>query len=429
MPTVALATLGCKVNQAETDALARRLSDAGWSVTDFDAPADAYVLNTCTVTHVADRKARQLLRQARRRSPHALLVATGCYATTDPAAIRGVPGVDLVVPNDRKGALPDLLAERLGATGGDAAAPGPLPGGRTRAFVKVQDGCDSFCSYCIVPAARGVPRSVPLAEVLAEVEELLKAGVREVVLTGVNLGRYESSGTDLAGLVAAAAACGVPRLRLSSIEPLDLTDGLLETLASTRAVAPHLHVPLQSGSDRVLERMRRRYQVAEYARRLDSAREALSGLAVTTDVIAGFPGEFDKDAEETRKVCEDLGFSRLHVFRFSSRAATPAESLPEQVPPDIRSRRAAELRGLDRALRERFARSRVGGIAELLVERVSAAVGVAGASSVGTSGDYLKIRIVGEELRVGDLVSVELAGVNADGSLVGVLRGGCVGIQ
>lgn len=428
-PRVAIRTLGCKVNQVESEQISASLLAAGFKLT-RDEDADVVVVNTCTVTADADTKARKLIRRELRRPGEPLVVVTGCLAAVDSEALEAL-GERVITAADKAS-----VARRVAESQGIAlrsARPGNRAGEgfHTRAMVKIQDGCDSFCTYCIVPAARGLPRSVALPDVLAEVEGLLDAGVREIVLTGVNLGRYESSGTRLADLIAAVGEIGPQRIRLSSIEPLDLTDDLLDTLADTPAIAPHLHVPLQSGSDRVLRMMGRRYSVAEYAQRLEAARDALPGLAVTTDVIAGFPGERDEDARETLACCDALGFCRLHVFRFSARATTPAASQAEQVPPDVRARRAAELRALDRALRERFARSRVGGNADVLVEQVApgAEPSISPAPALGTSGDYLKVRIAGVRPAVGDLVAVRLAGLDPDGTLTGVPEGRPAGIQ
>ncbi len=217
-------------------------------------------------------------------------------------------------------------------------------GFRTRALLKVQDGCDAFCAYCIVPYARGVPRAVPLGELADEAKALVAAGAREIVLTGINIGRYSDGEATLADVVGAVAASGVERLRLSSIEPLDLTPAFLEVLARTASFCPHLHVPLQSGSDAVLSAMGRRYSAAEYAERIAEARSALPGLAVTTDVLCGFPGESDEDAEQTLLFCDSLGFSWLHVFRYSARPGTPAAAMPAQVPHTVTAARAGRLR-------------------------------------------------------------------------------------
>ena len=275
-------------------------------------------------------------------------------------------------------------------------------------MVKIEDGCDAFCSYCIVPYARGLPRAVPLDTVVGEVARLVAAGVKEVVLTGINLGRYRDGVAGLAEVVEAVAATGVRRLRLSSIEPLDLDDRLLGVLAATPAFCAHLHVPLQSGSDAVLSTMGRTYTLAEYAERLHAARAALPGLAITTDVIAGFPGETDRDAALTEQACEELEFAKLHVFRYSARMGTSAAGMA-QVDPSLRQRRAEALRDLDHRLRERFLTSHVGDVAEVLVERI------ADGSAEGTTREYIRVGFACEAATApGDLVEVVLEAVGAE---------------
>ncbi|TLM78898.1 MAG: MiaB/RimO family radical SAM methylthiotransferase, partial [Actinobacteria bacterium] len=276
---------------------------------------------------------------------------------------------------------------------------------RTRADLKVEDGCDARCAYCIVPDARGPARSVPWDDVLAQVAALATAGVSEVVLTGVNLGRYADTGRDLADLVRAVAAAGIPRVRLSSIEPLDLTERMLTALAETPQVCAHLHVPLQSGADAVLAAMRRGYTAAQYADAIARARAALPGLAVTTDVIAGFPGESPDDHAATIALCERLAFAKLHVFRYSEREGTPAATMPGSVPPATRTARAADLRAAGERLRATYLAdaARRPEPQEVLVERVRAGV------AEGTTRDYVHVTWpVAGGARAGDVVSAEL---------------------
>jgi threonylcarbamoyladenosine tRNA methylthiotransferase MtaB len=285
-------------------------------------------------------------------------------------------------------------------------------------MLKIEDGCDAFCSYCIVPYARGVPRSVAFGDVGGQARLLVEAGVREIVLTGINIGRYSDGGHDIVDVVAAVAESGVERLRLSSIEPQDVNDRLLALLAQTPAACRHLHVPLQSGSDEVLGRMRRGYTIADYEARIASARTALPGLAVTTDVIAGFPEETEAQARETLDAVERIGFAKLHVFRYSQRPGTPAATML-QVPPEVRSARAATLREAGERLRRRFVESRLGEESDVLVERLT--VDGAGDESVaeGTTADYLKVRFpVPRSLKVavGNLRTVRL--ISAAGDVV-----------
>ncbi len=389
-PIVALATLGCKVNQAETEDLARRFSAAGWTIAGFDDPADAYILNSCTVTHVADRKGRQLLRQARRRAPAALVAVTGCYATTDGASLAALDGVDLVIPNNRKAGLVALVSARLGA--GDRLAAGPARAHtRTRAFVKVQDGCDHFCAYCIVPFARGKPVSTPVDDVVARVRSLTKEGYREVVLTGVHLGLYQIDGAALADLVRVVLQrTPIERLRLSSIEPQDFAADLLDLWDDPR-LCPHLHLPLQSGSDAVLRRMGRRYTAAGFAALVERARSAIPGLAVTADIIAGLPGEGEEEHCQSLEFARAMGFARMHVFPYSPRKGTRAAAMDGQVPPEVRLARARELTALS-ALQERaFAASQVGKVVDVLWEQRLPSPDGGRARWTGHAPNYLRV--------------------------------------
>ena len=411
-------TLGCKVNRVESEQIAATLLAGGFSLVEDDA-ADVIVINTCTVTGEADSKARKLIRQELKREREPVVVVTGCLVAVDADAVESLG--DRVVSIADKSRVAEYLIQAFGqGTVTTASAPRSGRGFRTRAMVKVQDGCDRFCSYCIVPSARGLPRSVDRDEILREVEDLLESGVNEIVLTGVNLGRYASRGHDLSDLIAVIAGAGVRRLRLSSIEPLDLTERLLEVLGSTPAVCPHLHVPLQSGSDRVLEAMQRRYDLATYRRRIDAARDAIPGLAVTTDVIAGFPGEREEDFRATLEACERIGFARLHVFRYSERGSTVAASLADPVPQQERARRASALRELDRALRASYARSRMGGVGEVLVEELVDDSDGAGLAALGTTEDYLRVSFAAKDARVADIVPVTIGHAGANGVLRGV---------
>jgi threonylcarbamoyladenosine tRNA methylthiotransferase MtaB len=421
---VAVRTLGCKVNRAESDLLTERLLAAGIAITDDEAAADVVVINSCTVTGEADAKTRKAVRRALAGPVAPTVVVTGCLAALDPQGLQRLSS--RVVAVSDKAAVAGCVLRALesvgiggpprvpqaGETADGRAALGAVEGPRrglserrtpeddgpagagavrfrTRTAVKVQDGCDHRCAYCIVPDARGPSLSVPAAEVVERVAALVARGSAEVVLTGVNIGRWAdpAGASDLATLVERVAATGVARIRISSIEPLDLTPRLLSTLAALPSVMPHLHVPLQSGSDDVLSAMRRGYTTRDYARALERARTALPGLAVTTDVIAGLPGESDADFADTLAFVEECMFTRLHVFRYSRRSGTPAAGMTGQVPPAVTSRRAAALRALGDRLADAHARSRVGGDVSVLVEKV------AGPTAEGTSEDYLSVRL------------------------------------
>ncbi len=395
---VAFRTLGCKVNRVESDDFAAELLGRGCVLVPDDEAA-VIVVNTCTVTGEADAKARKAVRQSLNAASSPVVVVTGCLASLDAPGLESLG--DRVVVEADKPRVAERVAELLELRSQPATrAVRAGDGFRTRAMLKVQDGCDCFCTYCIVPHARGVPRSVPASAVLDDVRGLLEAGVGEIVFTGINLGRYEDGSTDLAGLVEAVAAEGVGRIRLSSIEPRDLSGGLLEVLASVPAACEHVHVPLQSGSDTVLRAMGRPYTMQEFIDIVAAARSAVPGLAVTTDVIAGFPGETHADAEATLRLCEQIGFSRLHVFRYSERAGTPAATLDSPVPKEVRAERAAALRELDAELRRRFEASRRGSEVELLVERIADGI------AEGTTREYLRLSVPAEGLCAGSTVRV-----------------------
>ena len=349
-PTVSVLTLGCKLNQADSEAIARRLAGEGVRVTDRPVRgADAFVINTCSVTHVADRKARHLARLARRLSPEAEIVLTGCYAETAPANVLDLTGADTLVRGGEKDSVPELLIERLRDRGDPAAGcRTPVRGGlRTRAFVKIQEGCNELCAFCIVPYTRGREVSVPIDRVVEEVLLREAGGVQEVVLTGTQLGNY---GRDLGWrehgprrlLEALLARTSVPRIRLSSLQAQDISPELIDLWADPR-LCPHFHLPLQSGSDRVLGPMRRRYTTEQYRAALALIRERVPDVAITTDVIAGFPGESEADFDATLALCREAGFAAIHAFPYSRRPHTGAAVMDGHLPPAVRRSRLEHL--------------------------------------------------------------------------------------
>lgn len=361
---VHLASLGCKLNQAEMDDLARALGARGWRLA---APqdADVIVLNSCAVTAEAERKSRQAIHRLRSLYPAARLVVTGCLADLWPETARRT-GADLVVDNDAKPHLDALLASWTGLEPGGARTARR----RTRAFVRIQDGCDNACAYCIVRVARGPSRSRSPEDVLADVAARVAEGHLEVVLTGVNIGAYgvERVGPDLGDLTRAILAeTGIRRLRWSSVEPWDMKPAWLGLFSNSR-LCPHLHLPLQSGSDRILERMGRRYTSAAFLDLTRAAYAAIADLAITTDIIAGFPGETEADHVATMRLMKEAGFARAHVFPFSPRPNTAAADMPDPVPPAEARTRAAALRGLSRELERHFQRRLVGKTVEVLWE-------------------------------------------------------------
>ena len=356
-PTVAILTLGCKLNQADSQALARELLAHGCRIIQRPAPADAFVINSCSVTHVADRKSRHLVRLARRLSPGATVVLAGCYAESAGADLAERIGADVVVGIRDRSSLAATILPRLGD--GNGSRP-PLPAGdglRTRAFVKIQEGCNEVCSFCIVPRTRGRERSVPIERVVTEVLIRQAEGVQEVVLTGTQLGNY---GRDLdvpCGptllLAALLARTAVPRLRLSSLQAQDIHEGLLRLWDDSR-LCRHFHLPLQSGSDRVLAAMRRRYGARQFLEAASLIRERVPDVAITTDVMVGFPGETEADFQETYRRCQEAGFAAIHVFPYSRRPGTTAALMLDHVPTAAKRDRLERMLALARASADTF---------------------------------------------------------------------------
>jgi len=354
MKRVAITTLGCKTNQFESAAMAEQLEKAGYSVVPFTEQADIYLVNSCTVTARTDAETRRLIRRARRLNPEARIVATGCYAQVTPGDLERMPEVDSVLGNREKQDIANLVEtveNRVSDIGAERVA-GPLAlssfAEHTRAFLQAQNGCDSFCAYCIVPYARGRSRSVAMDDVLAGVANLAANGFQEVVLTGIHLGAYgldltpKSSLTELVRHIDAERL--VPRLRIGSVEPNELEDDLLSLMARSESICPHLHLPLQSGSDTVLMRMGRRYTAPFFRELMGKITANLADAFIGADVIAGFPGESDAEFRETLDLVQELPFSDLHVFPYSRRSGTRAAGMPDQVASQVVKKRAQQLR-------------------------------------------------------------------------------------
>lgn len=391
-PRVAIETHGCKLNQADSGGLATEFARAGFVVVGEDTPVDVYVVNSCTVTHVADSKARQALRSARRRHPDATIVATGCYAQRAPETLRRLDEVDLVVRNTEKATLVRHVMDWAGdeivpcATGDDVQAISPSAA-RTRAMVKIQEGCNQVCAYCIVPKVRGRERSIPPGEIVGTIDEYTTRGYKEVVLTGTQLGSYgfDLEGTDLVGLIRNVLdRCGMARLRVSSLQAHEIDERLLALWSDSR-LAPHFHLPLQSGSDAVLKRMRRRYDSNQFLSAVDAIRKAVPEAAVTTDVIAGFPGETESDFEETFRLCRDVGFASMHVFPYSSRPGTSAAHFRDDVPPQVKSERVGRLIALSKEQGAKYRAGFLGTSRQVLWESRKAGMWV------GLTDNYLRV--------------------------------------
>ena len=370
-PVVATLTLGCKLNQAETQQAARELQAAGCATVDRPARADAWLINSCTVTRAADRKARRLIRLAGRLSPGAPVIVTGCYAERDGGRLRDELGA-VIVGNGRKREAAGAVLAALGNPGAERAAGTAGGGGRTRAFLKIQEGCDDVCAFCIVPRVRGRERAVPISEIVAAARERAAEGVREIVLTGTQPGAYgrdRPDGADAAALIQALLAeTDIPRIRYSSIQPQDAAPELLACWEDAR-LCRHFHLALQSGSDRILRAMRRRYTSAGFLRAIERIRAAVPGAAITTDVIAGFPGENGEDFERTMAVIEEADFAGIHAFPYSPRPNTSAALLADDAPPALKRERVGRLIERGRAQAARYRAARIGETAAVLFER------------------------------------------------------------
>jgi threonylcarbamoyladenosine tRNA methylthiotransferase MtaB len=412
---------GCRATQADAAAIERQLRERGCVAVSNRAEADVVVVNTCTVTAAADAQARDAIRKIHAGNPAARIIATGCYAQRAPEELAALPGVSHVVGNSHKPQIPSLVASGFVPVGAlrsssEDAAPGPAilnssifrqreflsapvlggESGHTRPTLKIQDGCDLRCTYCVIPFVRGKSRSMPPEQVITEVRRLVAAGAREIVLSGINLGTYGGDLAPRADLLALLRRIleetSLDRLRLSSIEPQDVTQDLIGLFASTDRLAEHFHMPLQSGSDRILAAMHRWYRAGHYARRVELIRERLPHAAIGADVIAGFPGETEDDHAATLAFIERLPFTYLHVFSFSARPGTLAAALPGQVPAFVIKRRARQLRALSEVKAAAFRQSQLGRPLRVLTLRRGAQDGN---TTPALSSNYLKLRIPG----------------------------------
>lgn len=421
---IALYTLGCKVNQYETQAMEQELTAQGHELVAFEEPADAYIINTCSVTTVSDKKSRQMIRRAKKMNPHAIVAACGCYAQTHTDEVAAL-GIDLVGgTGQRMEFLRQLLAaaeeKRQRVLVDDALRRREfevLPAGgqmsRTRAMLKVEDGCRNFCSYCIIPFARGPVRSLPVAEAVRQTEQLAAEGYREVVLTGIEISSW---GQDMAGeqslidlLEAVSEAAGDMRLRLGSLEPRTITEDFCRRAARLKNLCPHFHLSLQSGCDETLRRMNRRYDAARYLESVALLRAYFSGVAVTTDLITGFPGETEEEFEKTLAFLRRCAFAQIHVFPYSIRPGTRAAAM-EQVPKSVKEARAARAGQVAAELYEKYLRSCVGQTFPVLFEQAGE-----DGCFVGHAPNYMEVAAAGENLH-NCLRSVRVTGV--DGSIL-----------
>ncbi len=427
MRSVAFHTLGCKVNQYDTQAMLEQFEQAGYQILPFDGPADVYVVNTCTVTGTGDRKSLNAVRRALRQNPAAEVVIAGCLAQRDGEKLLQT-GARLVIGNARRGEVVRLLEEavergqRVAAVSDILRVPyEPLTisrhEGHTRAVLKIQEGCDRYCTYCIIPYVRGGIRSRKPEDIALEAARLAGAGFQELVLTGIHLTSY---GRDLEGktLLDAVRACdaeGVRRIRLGSLEPVIVTEDFVSALAREPKVCPQFHLALQSGSDAVLRRMRRRYAAEDFRRACALLRRAFPGCAVTTDVITGFPGETEAEFAETVAFCREIGFTRMHVFPYSARQGTVAARMPDQVPKALREERARRLIAVGNELAGAYRAALVGKTVEVLVEERDE-----DGMAQGYTAQYIPCRFPGGE--PGRVIPVRVTGLSEEG-VIGTMDG------
>ncbi|QJF25259.1 tRNA (N(6)-L-threonylcarbamoyladenosine(37)-C(2))-methylthiotransferase MtaB [Mammaliicoccus vitulinus] len=419
MATVAFHTLGCKVNHYETEAIWQLFKENDYERVEFETNADVFIINTCTVTNTGDKKSRQVIRRAIRQNPDAVVCVTGCYAQTSPAEIMAIPGVDIVVGTQDRHKLisyiEDYKQSRQPINGVGNIMKNrkyeelevPYFTDRTRASLKIQEGCNNFCTFCIIPWARGLMRSRDPEQVVSQATTLVNSGYKEIVLTGIHTGGYGEDLKDynLAQLLRDLEQVeNLERIRISSIEASQLTDEVIDVIDKSTKVVRHLHIPLQSGSDTVLKRMRRKYTMAHFSERLQKLHKALPGLAVTSDVIVGFPGETEEEFQETYDFIVKHQFSELHVFPYSMRTGTPAARMTDQIDEDVKNDRVHRLIELSDQLAKDYASKFDQTVLEVIPEEEGSSDG----KLVGYADNYMKIEFEGDESLIGELVKVKV---------------------
>ena len=429
-----ITTLGCKVNQYESDAIAQRLKDLGCIPAGAEDPADLCIINTCTVTQKASMQSRQTVRQAIRFNPEARIIVTGCYAQTEPDAIKKIDGVHHIIGHGDKHNIPDIVLSQGKSLPSPSLIrrnilhelhfkqiPVTVFGNRTRPFLKIQDGCDTFCTYCIVPYARGRSRSMPLEGVLKNIHCLKQAGFHEVVLTGVHLGAY---GLDLSPQTSLTALLdhiresnAMDRVRLSSIEPHELTQDIIKLVAETEIFCDHFHIPLQSGDDRILEKMHRPYTSSFFIDLIIKIKDQVPDAAIGVDILIGFPGETEKAFENTYSLIKKLPITYLHVFPFSPRPGTPAGKYPQKVPQKTIKARCEKMRRLGNEKKRIFYETFMGKTVEVLIEgKRDKATGLL----KGITSNYIPVHVVGEDDLFNTLVQVNIEKIKKNNTVFGV---------
>ncbi|MFR9602994.1 MAG: tRNA (N(6)-L-threonylcarbamoyladenosine(37)-C(2))-methylthiotransferase MtaB [Rikenellaceae bacterium] len=419
-------TLGCKLNFSESSTLARQFEQGGFERVDNNQSSDICVINTCSVTEHSDKKCRNLIRKLHRRNPDAIIAVTGCYAQLKPHDIAQIEGVDLVLSNNDKGTLFQRVVELSGKgdTEVTSCATEELTsffaafssGDRTRAFLKVQDGCDYKCSYCTIHYARGASRNQPIVQIVESAQQIAAAGQREIVITGINTGDFgRSTGEKFIDLLRALDSVeGIDRYRISSIEPNLLTDEIIEFCASSRKFQPHFHIPLQSGSDEILGLMRRRYTTAKFAQRIAKVREHMPDTFLGIDVIVGFPGESDQHFAQTVEFLRRIKPAFIHIFPFSERAGTPAVSLPNKVSPQVAAQRVATLEALSGELHHNFCSAWCGKEVDVLFESTER-----GGWMLGYSSNYIRVRAPYTKAHINTIQRVRVVEINDQCEVIG----------
>jgi threonylcarbamoyladenosine tRNA methylthiotransferase MtaB len=426
--TIAFYTLGCKVNQSDSASMENLFAKAGYTVVPFEEGADVIVINTCVVTNTGQRKSRQMINRAIRHNPEALVVVAGCYPQTAPEEVAAITGVDLLIGNQDRPHIVELVEEALHKSVVDTKMHvhklesntrfEELEGGneehKTRAYLKIQEGCNQFCTYCIIPYARGPLRSRSLSNITSEVEKLVQNGYKEVVLIGIHLGCYGhdfADGTTLYDAVAAALKVqGLQRLRLGSLESVEVEDRLLKLMVTDKRFCMHLHLPLQTGCDKILKAMHRPYDTKKFAALLAHIRVLAPEIALTTDVIVGFPGETDEDFKTTCAFAESCGFAKMHIFPYSERKGTPAAQMPAKVPENIKAARAKELAAIDERLHKKYREEFIGKTVRVLWEQPTK-----DGLIEGLSDNYLRIYAPGTKELCGKISEVKLEKLHQEG--------------
>lgn len=416
MKKVAFLTLGCKVNTYETEGMKRLFEKSGYMVVEPENIADVYVINTCTVTHLSDRKSRQMIRRARKLNPEAIIAAVGCYAQVAPEEVAKIEGVNLVIGNNHKSEIVELVenasndvqmvevSQRKELKDYEELWAGSYTG-HTRAFLKIQDGCDQFCSYCIIPFARGGIRSRSIESITAEAKKLADNGFKEIVLTGIHLTSYgkDTGESTLIDVIEELDKIeGILRIRLGSLEPLYMTEAMVKEMSGIKKLCPHFHLSLQSGCDETLSRMNRRYTTAEFREIVDNIRRHFEDVAITTDIMTGFPGETEEEFRKTCDFVESIGFSQAHIFQYSVRKGTKAAKMEDQVPPSVKEERSKILMEICEKSMRSFREKQVGKIVDVLFEEQN------NGYFTGHTGNYIPVRVASSRNISGELLNVEL---------------------